>query len=129
MMFVNLFQSVTSKNPNFINDESNNITSVAYKNYFNCKIRTSGAMDGRVLLFPGLLFSIGDGANVKRSSGTLIAFDYLAGSIYFDNDEYRGDFRYAVVFWFNGYIHNYFEGPWKIFDINGTALIARVSYN
>ena len=113
----------------FINGEDFKLSRLGYKNYFNCKIRTSDAIDGRVLLFPGFSLSFMGGANVKIAFGILIAYDYVAGCIHFNNDKYKGDFNYAIIFLFNGFFKNYFYKPWPVIDINGTAKFARVCYN
>lgn len=96
---------------NSINKEENKLTSTGFKNYFNCKIRTSEAFDGRALIFPGLLISFLRSANVKIAFGKLVAYEHEAESIYFDKDEYGSKFRYAFVFCFNGYFVNYFYKP------------------
>ena len=125
-----LFQSVFSANATIIYEEKDNLTRIAYKNYFNCTIKTSrDSFDGRAILFPGLLISFMGGVNVKRASGILVTYLDQFGEITFNNDEYGGNFNYAFIFSFNGYFRNWVYKAWRIFDINGTVKFARVCYN
>jgi hypothetical protein len=129
ILFLIPLQSVFSANAKFISEEKENLTGIAHKIYFKCKINTSKeSVDGRAILFPGLVRSIGYGAKVIRAFGILIADSYLAGHISFNNDKYYGDWRYALVFLFNGYFHNYFDKAFRVFDMKGTAKFAIVCY-
>ena len=121
-------QSVFSANATNINEEKNKSAGIFHKNYFFCKIRTSDPIDGRAILIPGFSFFPMGGVNVKRAFGILIAFEHFGGSIYFNNDEYSSNFKYAFILWFNGYFKNYWYKTWKIFDIDGIAVFARVCH-
>jgi hypothetical protein len=129
MMLLIPLQSVYSANATFISKVKQDLTRIAHKVYFNCKINTSKeSVDGRAELFPGLIRSIGYGAKVIRAFGILIADSYLAGHISLNTDKYYGDWIYALVFSFNGYFHNYFYKAFRVFDMTGTAKFALIFY-
>ena len=131
-MLGTMFQSVLSANELFLDEEKDKLTGViTHKDYFNCNIKTSKeGVDGDAYLFPGFFISIfGLGANVNRGCGVLIALQYIAGHINFNNDSYYGNWKIAFVFGFNGDFENYSEKAYRLFDMNGTAKFVRVYYS
>jgi len=128
IIFLFLVVGSQPENATNINEEKNKLTGIFHKNYFFCKIRTSDPIDGRDILIPGFSFFPRGGVNVKRAFRILVAYKHYGGSIYFNNDEYSSNFKYAFIFWFNGYFKNYWYKTWQIFDINGIAIFARVCH-
>jgi hypothetical protein len=134
LIFVIIFQSVLSANAIFINDDKSKLQENNYKDYWNCTIKAKEGIEGKAFLFPGFFSSWpgsdSAGVDVKRAFGILIRDNEpcpLYG-IYFNNDYYYANWTKAYVFSFTGYFYNYFDGPWRIFEINGTAKFVRI-YN
>jgi len=134
LIFVIIFQSVLSANAIFINDDKSKLQENNYKDYWNCTIKAKEGIEGKAFLFPGFFSSWpgsdSAGVDVKRAFGILIRDNEpcpLYG-IYFNNDYYYTNWTKAYVFSFTGYFYNYFDGPWRIFEINGTAKFVRI-YN
>ena len=120
--------SQLSKN-NTMNDEDKSPDS-DYKDYWNCRIKAhKDGTDGKAFLFPGFFSSWPLGIDVKRAFGVLKnGCDIYSAfcEIYFNNDLYRMNWTKAYVFSFTGYFSNYYDGPWRIFEIDGTAKFVRV---
>jgi hypothetical protein len=106
-----------------------------YKDYKDCSIRAKEGVDGKAFLFPGFFSSWpesdSNGIDVERAFGILIRVHVICPcyGIYFNNDYYYSNWTKAYVFSFTGYFYNYFYGPWRIFEIDGTAKFVRVYYS
>jgi hypothetical protein len=134
LILIFIFQSILSANAIFINDDKSKLQEKNYKDYWNCTIKAIEGVEGKAFLFPRFFSSWpgsdSAGVDVNRAFGILIR-DYepcpLYG-IYFNNDYYYTNWTKAFVFSFTGDFYNYFYGPWRLFEINGTAKFVRI-YN
>ena len=131
-ILVIIFQSVLLANAIFIIDDNSKLQENNYKDYWNCTLKTKDGVDGKAFLFPGFFSSWpgsdSAGEDVKKAFGILIRDNESSPSygIYFNNDYYYTNWTKAYVFSFTGYFYNYFYGPLRLFEIDGTAKFVRV---
>jgi hypothetical protein len=135
LMLITFLPSFLSVDGRYIQTKADGVLHAGFMDYYNCKIQTSkGAVDGKAFLFPGFFPSWpgedSTGVTVKRALGILIRDgnpcpDY---GLHFNNDFYYTNWSTAYIVLFNGYFYNNFYGPWRLFEIDGTAKFVRVYF-
>ena len=126
ILSITLLNSVNSADTICITHDDERILGGNFKDYRDCRIRTpQGEVDGIAYLFPGY-FSSDD--TVERAFGILTARDAIMNCLFFDDDYYFSNWSFAIVFSFDGYFQNFWDGPYRIFEIDGTAKFVRVYF-
>jgi len=128
LVSIPFFNSVNSSNTICNNRDSEKLLGRNFKDYRNCRIRnTQDVVDGIAYLFPG--YFSGGGGNVNRAFGILASREaIMLFRLYFNEDYYFSNWSFAIIFSFDGYFQNFWEGPYRIFEIDGTAKFVRLYF-